>query len=164
MLHHLQQQQQHLPTAAAVAAAPTYYNMGKSRKKKATIDYDELFKSEPKKSEDDWFCGLSALMLEDDPSRPLKVLPSAAGSAAAEDGMDTADVLPSARKKRRQKQRGLQLQSASLKNGRGNRTAAQKKRKAGKTEKALARAEKAAVKVNRKVSKKQQVAALKALY
>lgn len=51
-------------------------------RKKATIDYEELFRSEPKKSEDDWFCGLSALMLDDDPSAPLKVLPSAAGAVA----------------------------------------------------------------------------------
>jgi hypothetical protein len=44
-------------------------------KKKATIDYDELFRSEPKKSEDEWFSGMSALMLEDDSSAPGKTLP-----------------------------------------------------------------------------------------
>jgi hypothetical protein len=45
------------------------------KSKKATIDYETLFRSEPKKSEDEWFCGLSALMLEDDPSAPPKALP-----------------------------------------------------------------------------------------
>lgn len=44
-------------------------------KKKATIDYDELFRSEPKPDENAWFSGMSALMLEDDPDAPAKALP-----------------------------------------------------------------------------------------
>jgi hypothetical protein len=42
-----------------------------AEKKKATLDYEELFRSEPK---DAWFSGLSALMLEDDPSKPDKAV------------------------------------------------------------------------------------------
>ncbi|WIA21994.1 hypothetical protein OEZ85_004348 [Tetradesmus obliquus] len=147
--------------------------MGKSaRKKKSQIDFDSLFDSTKPQSDGDgvWHTGVSAMDVMDagetEPAAAAAVAADAAEPAAA--AMDTADFVPlngGKKKKAKGRQQGLAMQQQSLKiSKRGNRTTAQKKRKAGKLEKGLAHAEKTEDRAGKLLKRKQAVAGLKTLY
>ncbi|WIA42430.1 hypothetical protein OEZ86_008427 [Tetradesmus obliquus] len=151
--------------------------MGKSaRKKKSKIDFDSLFDSTKPQSDGDgvWHTGVSAMdVMDAGETEPAAAAAAAAAVAAdaaepAAAAMDTADFVPlngGKKKKAKGGQQGLAMQQQSLKiSKRGNRTTAQKKRKAGKLEKGLAHAEKTEDRAGKLLKRKQAVAGLKTLY
>ncbi|KAG2442555.1 hypothetical protein HXX76_002641 [Chlamydomonas incerta] len=126
--------------------------MGKksSKKKNKKSEFDDFF--EKKDEGAGWMAGVSAMALDDE-GAPKKS--SEAGAAEAD--MDIGDGSKAAKS-------GLGVQKTSMKAVRGQRTKAQKLRKAKLAEKATARADKVVVRVGTKVAVKQKKSSLKHIY
>lgn len=133
--------------------------MGKSNKKKKKTDYDltGVFDS---KDDGGWVSGVSAMALDEEGAGGEDGAPVVgAGKDHAGEAMDTAEAGPKGAKGG-----ALGVNKASMKAVRGNRTKAQKQRKAKLVEKAAARADKVVVRVNTKSSKKAKKVGLKGIY